>query len=201
MDTNNDVNSVSFSPTNSQLLISASDDNTVQQWDINGHQIGPTYEGNTSCCFLLRWDSFCFMDVTTWSIQTEGVINEVSYWDSTRTHKDPLIVNGSKVWVSQTHGWDFEGPSSRPILLPNSSLVKPHIPYVDFVISTERGCFGQSGIKDMVTGREVFQLPRKYAEPTVKQWDGQYLIAGYDSGEVLILHFNQVSLGSIADNW
>jgi len=39
------VNSVSFSPTNSQLLISTFNDNTVQWWDVNGHQIGPTYEG------------------------------------------------------------------------------------------------------------------------------------------------------------
>jgi len=39
------VNSVSFSPTNPQLLISASNDNTVQWWDVNGQQIGPTYQG------------------------------------------------------------------------------------------------------------------------------------------------------------
>ena len=40
------VNSVSFSPTNPKLLISASEDNTIQQWDVDGHQIGSTYEGN-----------------------------------------------------------------------------------------------------------------------------------------------------------
>ena len=45
---NEGVTSVSFSTINSQLLISASLDNTVQQWDINGHQIGSTYEG----CFV-----------------------------------------------------------------------------------------------------------------------------------------------------
>ena len=39
------VNSVSFSPVNSQLLISASSNNIVQQWDIDGYQIGSTYEG------------------------------------------------------------------------------------------------------------------------------------------------------------
>jgi len=39
------VSSVSFSPTNSQILIYASTDNTVQQWDINGCQIGPAHEG------------------------------------------------------------------------------------------------------------------------------------------------------------
>ena len=40
------VYSVSFSPKNPQLLISASLDNTIRGWNtINGHQIGPTYEG------------------------------------------------------------------------------------------------------------------------------------------------------------
>ena len=42
---NDTVNTVIFSPTNSQLLISACADNTVQWWDVNGHKIGPTYEG------------------------------------------------------------------------------------------------------------------------------------------------------------
>jgi len=40
------VKFISFFPTNSQLLISASEDNTVQQWDISGHKIGPAYEGS-----------------------------------------------------------------------------------------------------------------------------------------------------------
>jgi WD40 repeat protein len=38
--------SVSFSPTNSQLLISASWSGVVQQWDVDGHQIGPSYPGD-----------------------------------------------------------------------------------------------------------------------------------------------------------
>ena len=47
IDRHNDVvRSVNFSPTNPKLLISASDDNTIQQWDVDGHQIGSTYEGN-----------------------------------------------------------------------------------------------------------------------------------------------------------
>jgi len=38
------VNCVRFSPTNPQCLISVSDE-TVQQWDINGHKVVPTYDG------------------------------------------------------------------------------------------------------------------------------------------------------------
>ena len=40
------VTTVTFSPTNPQLLLSASADNTVQQWDTDGHQIGSTIPGN-----------------------------------------------------------------------------------------------------------------------------------------------------------
>ena len=40
------VHFVMFSPTNSQLLMSASNDWTVWQWDINGHQIGPSHRGS-----------------------------------------------------------------------------------------------------------------------------------------------------------
>jgi len=38
------VDCVRFSPTNPQCLMSVSD-GTVQQWDINGHKVGPTYDG------------------------------------------------------------------------------------------------------------------------------------------------------------
>jgi len=49
-------------------------------------------------------------------------------------------------------------------------------------------------IKDAVTGKEVFQLVGRYAKPNCVQWDGQYLVAGYESGEVLILGFNDTFL-------
>jgi len=39
------VESVSFSPTNHKIRMSGSRDYTIQQWDPNGHQIGPTYKG------------------------------------------------------------------------------------------------------------------------------------------------------------
>ena len=47
-----------------------------------------------------------------------------------------------------------------------------------------------SGIKDAVSGKVIFWLGGRFADPTDLQWDGQYLVAGYGSGEVLILDFN-----------
>ena len=50
--------SVSFSPQNSQLLISASYNNTIQQWNVDGHQIGGTYEGDH---VTFSSDGICFV--------------------------------------------------------------------------------------------------------------------------------------------
>ena len=78
---NDSVNSVSFSPTNSQLLISASWDGTVQQWDIDGHQIGSTYEGNF---VVFSSDGTCFVSwkvegkvATVWDFNSGGVVAEL----------------------------------------------------------------------------------------------------------------------------
>jgi hypothetical protein len=44
----------------------------------------------------------------------------------------------------------------------------------------------------MVTVKADFLLPKRYARPSATQWDGQYLVAGYKYGEVLILDFNHM---------
>ena len=49
-----------------------------------------------------------------------------------------------------------------------------------------------SSIKNSVTGKEVFQLSGRYERPREIRWDGQYLVAGYFSGEVLILDFHHL---------
>ena len=77
---NHCVSSVSFSPTNSQLLVSASMDGTVRQWNINGHQIGSTYEGND---IVFSSDGSCFISwkqwgtvATAWDFNSGGVVAE-----------------------------------------------------------------------------------------------------------------------------
>ena len=136
--------------------------------------------GGGSKVFLLYQKS-----IQAWSIWTGEAVGAV------RLEVEPLfdsfVVDGSRVWVcskdSQTWGWDFSFPGSTPILLPDI-LPGRHLKFIN---GNDSESTGPSRIENTVTGKEVFRLPSRYAKPSTKQWDGQYLVAGYGSGEVLIL--------------
>ena len=104
----------------------------------------------------------------------------------------PLIVDGSRVWVQRRglplQGWDFGTLSSTPTPLsdmpPNTTRS-----CLGFINGNEGETTGLSRIKDSVTGEEVYHLPERYWGFTTAEWDGQYLVTGYKSGEVLILDF------------
>ena len=106
-------------------------------------------------------------------------------------HFDTLRMGGSKVLVrlgkSSVQGWDFGTPGSAPTQFPEEFPGRSQLNFIDVRKWSENS---PVRIEDTVTGEEVFQLYGKYAQPSVTQWDGQYLIAGYPSGEVLILDFN-----------
>ena len=128
---------------------------------------------------------FCLEDglIQAWSMWTWEPVDEVIPEGWLRI--DPLQVYDSKIWVqsnSSTLGWDFRLSGSSPVLLSNLSIGRPRL---DFISYPWR-------FKDTVTGEEVFQLPGRYAVTHALQWDGQYLVAGYESGEVLILDFHHM---------
>ena len=103
---------------------------------------------------------------------------------------DSLIVDGLRVWVSfkysNTQGWDFGIPGSAPIILSNELLPSPHL---DFIHGSTTN---PPRVNAIVTGKEIFQLPRRYEKPTKIQCDGWYLVAGYKSGDLLVLNFGQM---------
>jgi len=171
-------------------------DPEVHVWDVSNDQllrkIHPQYSfkardlrisGDRSRVFYL--DSFT---IYAWSIWTGEVVGKV---ELESIHMG-LTLYGTKVWVhsegSPTQGWDFGIPGSSPVLLPNISSDRPCL---DFVDSTKSWNTGLSRVEDTATGKVVFHLFGKYEQPSASQWDGQYLIAAYES-EVLILDFLNV---------
>ena len=136
--------------------------------------------GDGSKVFLLYGKS-----IQAWSIWTGEVVGRVVL-ESYPLHNS-LVVEGSRVWVFlenfQIQGWDFGFPGPTPIPLPNTPLDRPYLCFV----GTESQDTSPSRIEDTVTKKKIFQLLGRYAKPWVAQWDGRYLIAGYESGEVLII--------------
>jgi hypothetical protein len=126
-----------------------------------------------------------------WSTLTGEVIGKVEVGDNSCLKS--LHVDGSKIWVSfkdrPTQGWNFGVSGSSPISLSETSSERPGLHFIHEHSWWENTT---SRVEDRVTGREVFQFPRRYAKPVAAQWDGQYLVAGYRSGEVLILDFCDV---------
>ena len=137
--------------------------------------------GDGSNVFWLSWFS-----IKCWAIQTGELVGEVGPW-----HDKPqsfLSVDGSRVWVCspllEPLGWDFGTPGPPFVQLSNSVL---HLPS-----NAKVWDIGQPRIQDAVTGRVIFQFAGRFANPVKSQWDGRYLVAGYEFGEVLILEFNCV---------
>ena len=147
------------------------------------------------------------MCIWAWSIQTEKVVCQMELEQGTELTLGSIIVDGSKVWVScgdsQTQGWDFDVPDPTPISLSDVPPIRP-CTHLQFITSTTMLSWKSSlsGIEDKATGRVVFWLPRKYPKPTAIHWDGNHLIAGYKSGEVLIMDFSHISLEAVwAGRW
>jgi WD40 repeat protein len=115
-------------------------------------------------------------------------VKDVLFWGHSL---DPLLAGGSRIRVNfkdnSVQVWEFGILGSVPILVSQMSSEIPYLRLIAWQI-------GKSMIKDMATGKVAFQLPRKYANPSAVRWDGWYLVAGYASGEVLILDFNHLCL-------
>ena len=103
---------------------------------------------------------------------------------------DPLYLDGSKVVVlsNYSQAWDFGAQGATPVKLSKITSDRLHS---ELVAQFDDGVFE---VRIEAQGNEnVFPLPDRYKHPSALQWDGQYVIAGYQSGEVLILDLDNVS--------
>ena len=149
---------------------------------------GLRISGDGSKFFTLTKES-----IQAWSIQTGDSVGGVKLESEEGFCLDPLQMDGSKIWVqledSSIQGWDFGLPNSPPVSLSDGSTERP---LLDFIGDASWLTIDPSWIKNTVTGKEVFQLSGRYVVPEAIEWDGQYLVAGYKSGEVLILDFHHL---------
>jgi len=139
---------------------------------------------------------FCLHDLSiqAWSIWTGEAAGRVEIMIC--QSKDSLLtIDGLNVWISFAQfvevnmGWDFGLLDSVPVVPPDTSRNGPHLDFIGG-IRTQRSFI--PGVENTITRKVVFQLPGRLARCSDAQWDGQYLVVGYDSGEVLILECNHV---------
>ena len=177
----------------------------IQIWDIEKGELLRAVDTSERIIIDL-WISgdgakvFCLGEgsIRAWSTWTGEYAGGVTFQG--RLQPDSLTVGGTKVWVhfvrSPSQGWDFGVPGEPPVPLPNSS---PNKPRLDITDDTEGQNTSGARIKDTATAHEFLQLSRRFAEPCAIQCDHRYLVAGYESGEVLILDFTHmlsVGIGS-----
>ena len=137
----------------------------------------------------------CLSDeiVQAWSVWTWEHTCEMKLDSWGTMYLDSLCTYSSRIWIHSLEslaqeGWDFGTSGSSPVPF-DPSTGRPHL---DFIGGARWQTRNPSWIKDTATKRRVFQLSGEYAVLNDVQWDGQFLVAGYDSGEVLILDFQSV---------
>jgi len=169
----------------------------IHIWDVEKDELVKTVDTPETYAQGIRISEdgskvFCLTEksIQAWYIWTGEPVGKVV--GCSTSNLDPFHADGSKIWVhssdSSTEGWDFGILGSSPIPLPDTFPNRPHL---DLNIPHNLWGTSESRIEDAVTRTNVFQLVERYAKPCDARWDGQYLIAGYMSGEVLILDFNQ----------
>jgi len=124
--------------------------------------------------------------IKAWSISTGDHMAEVKI-NCHLPFDSFLTINGPKAWLFSM-GWDFRILGSPPVKLSNIYQDFPHLYFIGGVRQQKSLI---PGIQDTITKKVVFQLPGRLAKCSDAQWDGHYLVAGYDSGEVLILKCNR----------
>ena len=140
--------------------------------------------GDGSNVFCLQHGS-----IEAWSTWTGEVIGKIQV--KICYIYTSLIVSGSRAWVYSPYSlacdeWDLG-------ILDQSFSQLPQTPLLH-LSDTKLWDAGLSRIKDTATGKVVLQLGGRFSKPIDVQLDGQYFLARYLFGEVLILDFNHVIL-------
>jgi len=176
---------------NGRLILVWCTDKKINIWDtkkgellfaVDGMQLEDIkISGDGSRVFSL--DPF---SIQAWSIQTGDFAGRVEINYSSEIGS--LTVDGSRVWAYHTgsgyQGWDFGAPGSSAIQLLD---VPPDRIDLNSLWDTD-----SSEIKNKVTEKVIFQVPKRYGKPVDMQWNGQYLVVCFEPAEIFILDFSHV---------
>jgi len=134
---------------------------------------------------------FCLESGTVgaWSTWTGEYIGKIEV-ESRFLHAS-LIVNGPRVWACSPYSLACDGWDLGILGSSSGQLLKTPLLHLS---DTKLWDIGPSRIKDIATGKVVLQLGGRFTKPVDVQLDGQYFLARYQSGEVIILDFNHVLL-------
>ena len=180
---------------NGRLVLVWHADQKIQIWDVEKEELLHTIDGPSGLEDLKisedgsRVFSIGAREIQAQSIQTGQILGkaEIKFQDFSFAS---LTVNGPRVWVhypaAETQVWDFGTPDSPPVQLSNMPL---HIFHPTGVMLWDTG---PSCLKEKATGKVVFWLSKGYGKPGDVQWNGQYLVASFISGEVLVLDFSYI---------
>ena len=180
-----------------RLIFAWRDDTKIHIWDAGTEELLQILDTLWCWCIRISGDGskiFSLSDksIQAWSMWTWEPVGEAELDLGREPYLDPLCIDSSRVRIysrnsSAQEGWDFGISGSSPVPF-DPSTGKPHLDITSVLWWTT----GPAWIKDIITGKTVFQLSGRYAKPNDVQWDGQYLVAGYESGEVLILDFHDM---------
>ena len=180
---------------NDKLIVIWCENQRINAWDAESRELLFAVDelsglrhlktsGDGSRVFCLYEGFIQALSVQTGEIVNTVIVNSLNYRF--------LTVDGTRVWAHELNlehqGWDFGTPGSSPVELLNIPANKLH-PNGVMMWDT---CL--SRVKDAVTGKVVFQLPRRYRMPVDVQWNGKYLVACFFPVEVLILDFGHILL-------
>ena len=180
---------------NSRLILACERDGDINIWDVEKGELLLTLDGPDELDNIKisedgsRIFSLGASVIQAQSMETGEIISkaEIKYYQHAGGF---LTVDGSMVWIHypgvEDQMWDFGSPGPSPIQLPNIPLARPHPNNIVFWDT------GISGIREKATGKVIFQLSKRSGKPSDVQWNGQYLVACFISGEVLVLDFSFV---------
>ena len=169
----------------------------IHIWEAEKGELLQTVSTTSPRCLRISGDNskiICLFDgiIQAWAMWTWEFVHEIKLDLGGVLYLDSLCTYSSRIWICSMaspaqEGWDF-GTSGSPVPF-GPSTGRPHL---DFIGGAKCWNKGPSWVKNTVTEKRIFQLSGKHVKPNDVQWDGQFLVAGYGYGEVLILDFHHI---------